>query len=165
MDSMVIRELQKHFPARTLEWLNALTIFCWGAYAVLRPEVFNEPAAAGFVYLVPHNPAGTWGLVTILMGIIQAAALVVNGAYHRSPLWRLAMSAGSAAMWSFVTWGFYVGGRPTFALVVYPCVLVLGNMISAYRASCDAVIADHTWRVSGAKKRGSTSGYVALQRG
>jgi len=158
---MIIRELPKHFSARVPEWVNCVTIGSWGTYAILHPLAFNEPGLAGFRALAPTNPASTWGLITLLMGLIQLTALIINGSYHRSPIWRLAMSLGSAAVWFTIVMCFWITGRPSFALVMYSSAVAI-NLISAYRATCDAVIADASWRAAGAGSRGKPSSYSSV---
>jgi hypothetical protein len=153
---MLIKELQRHFPARMPEWTNALTMFCWGAYILLHPGIFTNPTYGVFVQLAwtaadmparVHIAENLWGLVAVWVGMLRAGALFVNGAYYRTPLIRVLTSAVSAFVWVQIVIGLWRLGQPSLELVLYSSAVVL-DLISAYRASCDAATAELTRRGS-----------------
>lgn len=143
---MLIVQLKKHFPARWPEWFMAGMSFMWGAYISLHPELFEQPATAivlaGMKQMAGNfPPAAIWGLSTVTLGLIRAAALFVNGAYTRTPMIRLGMSFASAFVWTQVFIGLYKSGVPNMGLVVY-AGLVMMDIVSAWRAATDTVFAE-----------------------
>lgn len=168
---MLIKELQRHFPARLPEWTNAFTMFAWGAYILLHPGIFatNEMYQA-FVEMAwvgedganrAHVAENLWGLVTVSVGMLRASALFINGAYYRTPAIRVVTSALSAFVWVQIVIGLWHFGQPSTGLVMYSSAVVL-DLISAYRASCDAATAELTRRGNvGGVTRGKLGGYSA----
>src|SRR6185369_2352575 len=155
---MLIRELQKHFPARLPEWWNAATMFAWGAYTLMHPGIFDQPYLQGLVALGGDSTAVAerfWGLVTITVGLVRGCALFVNGSWTRTPLIRLLASAASAFVWGQIVIGILQTGVYAHGLVMYSSALLL-DMVSAYRAGCDVATAELIRReaVSGTVKRG-----------
>lgn len=143
---MLIVSLKQHFPARLPEWYVAGVSFAWGAYLILHPEVFTQVATStilsGMATMAgDFPPAAFWGLCTVILGIIRAAALFVNGAYTRTPMIRVIMSFASAFIWSQVCIGLWKSGVPNTGLVVYGGLVVM-DLVSAYRATLDTVFAE-----------------------
>lgn len=168
---MLIRELKRHFPARLPEWANSFTMFAWGAYILMHPGIFaaNDLYEA-FVSMAWTHAIGemrvalaerSWGLVTITVGMVRACALFVNGSYSRTPVIRLMCSAVSAFVWAQVVIGLLNMGVPSTGVVMYSSALAL-DLISAYRAACDAVIANAQQRSVGAESRGKSDSYLPL---
>lgn len=156
---MILQSLKQHFPARAIEWLNAGALASWGLYVLLHPQMFTNPATrelfAGLTEItwgLTADPALLWGLTALLVGLARAVALFVNGAYGRTPLVRLGTSFASAFIWTQVIIGLMHSGVPNTGLVVYSW-LVVADIISAYRASQDAVYAEKqrrdSWEFSG----------------
>lgn len=169
---MLIRELQRHFPARLPEWANAFTMFAWGTYILLHPGIFasNElyQAFVSMAWTSAEGPARVamserlWGLITVWVGMLRACALFVNGSYWRTPTIRLICSGVSAFIWAQVVIGLLGIHVPSTGLVMYGSVLLL-DLISGYRAAVDAVIARDTRRNEwGAQKGGKSVGYPHL---
>lgn len=165
---MLIRELKRHFPARLPEWANSFTMFAWGAYILMHPGIFaTSDLYEAFVSMVWIDAVGetrialaerSWGLITVTVGLIRACALFVNGSYSRTPAIRLVCSAMSAFVWSQVVIGLLRMGIPSTGIVMYSSALAL-DLISAYRATCDAVIASEQQRSVRAKRRGKSDSY------
>lgn len=157
---MLIQELRKHFPARLPEWWNAGTMFCWGAYILVNPGIFNDNIFNGLVAIAsgwadtPDRLAAErlWGLITVTVGLTRGCALFVNGSYYRTPMIRLGCSAISAFVWLQVVIGLLMLPMPTTGVVIYCSAMGL-DLISAYRAAWDAAIAESTRR-AGAEARG-----------
>jgi hypothetical protein len=168
---MLIKELRRHFPARLPEWTNAFTMFAWGAYILLHPGIFaTNPAYEAFVAMAwtgaegaqrIHLAENAWGLVAVLVGMIRAGALFVNGAYYRTPVIRVLTSALSAFVWMQIVIGLWHFGQPSTGLVMYSSAVVL-DLISAYRAGCDAATAELTRRGNaGGVRHGKLGGLSA----
>lgn len=160
---MLIRELQKHFPARLPEWWNAAAMFAWGYYILTHVGALSNPAFAAFRDMASsHNPTLFWGCITLAVGTVRLAALFVNGVYSRTPVIRVVTSAASAFVWMQVVLGLLATGEPTPGVVMYGAAVAL-DLISAYRASCDAVIAIETKRSRRmGEKRGISGGYNSV---
>jgi len=145
---MLIQSLKKHFPARYPEWLNAGILTSWGGYIILHPQIFDEPPTSilfrglsDMVAYMGYTPGTVWGLGAFLIGLIQAFALFVNGAYTRTPIIRLITSFLSAFIWTQVVVGLIHSDLPNVGIVTYSW-FVISNLVSAYRAGMDAVYAE-----------------------
>jgi hypothetical protein len=144
---MLILSLKRHFPARFPEWHNAGILTTWGAYLVVNPEIMTSPATAalwtGLTDMTPigYSAAALWGMLALVVGLLRACALFINGAFTRTPMIRLAASFISAFIWTQVVIGLVKTGIPNTGLVVYSW-LVVADLVSAYRASCDMVYAE-----------------------
>lgn len=86
-------------------------------------------------------PAALWGLSAVVVSMIRASALFVNGAYTRTPLIRLATSFASAFVFTQVVIGLMKTGVASTGLPVYAGLVVL-DIVSAYRAATDTVYAE-----------------------
>lgn len=157
---MLISQLKYHFPARFPEWMNAGIMASWGAYVLLHQDIFTRPPTsylfAGLTNwsMAGYEPAAVWGVLTLVVGLIRACALFVNGAYSRTPVIRLATSAFSAFVWSQIVIGLWKTGIPNVGLVVYGWLVVI-DMASAYRAGLDAAMAEESRRASLQTREGS----------
>lgn len=145
---MLIVSLKKHFPARFPEWINSGILVSWGLYVALHPQLFTDPATATLfagmaemTWGLPYHPAALWGLTALLIGLIRACALFINGAYSRTPMIRLLMSFMSAFVWTQVVIGLMRSGVPNTGLIVYGW-LVVADVVSAYRAGMDLAFAE-----------------------
>lgn len=143
---MLIVQLKHHFPARWPEWFMAGMSFAWGVYVNLHPELFTQPTTAslfsGLAAMAGNfPPAALWGMSAIILGLIRATALFINGAYTRTPVIRLGMSFASAFVWTQVFIGLLKSGVPNPGLIVYAGLVVM-DIVSAWRAATDTVFAE-----------------------
>lgn len=163
---MLIVSLKQHFPARWPEWFMAGLAFAWGAYVSLHPQLFTNPATremlSGMAAMARNfPPSAVWGLSAVVLGVVRAAALFVNGAYTRTPLIRLLMSFASIFIWTQVVVGLVKSGIPNIGLVVYSGLIVM-DIVSACRASTDMVDAEKARHDSKQEqRRGRTAGIPA----
>lgn len=143
--AMLVMNLKYHFPARMSEWANAAILACWGAYLLLHPGLFDQPglniifAKMKEMVWFDMAPEAAWGFLAFLVGSARLAALLVNGAYSRTPVIRLVTAAASAFVWTQVVVGLFT--VPNTGLVVYPW-LVFIDLIAAYRAGTDMALAE-----------------------
>jgi hypothetical protein len=156
---MLIQSLKHHFPARLPEWQNAGWLTCWGVYVSLHPGMFTDPETSGIfsgmaalVAWTGMAPAGVWGVCAILVGMVRAAALFINGAYARTPIVRLIASAISAFVISQIVIGLVRSGVPNTGVVTY-FWLFLADIASAYRASSDIPVAEANRLKTGDRRR------------
>ena len=141
----MITSLRQHWPSRKMEWMNAFFLSSWGLYVLLHPELFSNPGTASLfggmsamVSDITDYPALVWGGVAFSASLVRAIALFVNGAYARTPVIRVATSFISMFIVTQIFFGLWQSGLPNTGLVVYPW-FILADMLSAYRASVDAV--------------------------
>lgn len=145
---MLIQSLKYHFPARLPEWFMALCFMVpWGIYTILHPHMWEAPATAamlrGMASMVDwtgYHPSAVWGLAAIIVGLVRAAALFINGAYARTPVVRLLASAVSAFLISQIIAGLIRADIATFGLVTYTTLFLL-DVASGYRAASDIPLA------------------------
>ncbi len=120
--------------------------FTWGIYVAFHPQLFTQAATrevmSGLTAMAGNfPPSALWGFSAVILGLIRAAALFINGAYTRTPMIRLGMSFASAFVWTQVCVGLIKSEVPNMGIVVY-AGLVLMDIVSAYRAATDTVFAE-----------------------
>lgn len=123
---------------RAVEYLLAWLMVGWGS-ALLLPG----PILVGDVYryLLVLAPEPVIGLFSITVGLIRIAALVINGAWRRGPLVRLA-GAALGLIWWVVLGQFYglavIQGAPPFPMLAFFPVFIFFEGYSGYRCGQDA---------------------------
>ncbi len=159
---MIIKSLRSHWPARKMEWMMTILVFQWGLYMLLHPGMFTDPATRQPLIILAQmaerygfDPATLWGGLALAMAVLRGAALLVNGAYARTPIGRLVAAFGSMFVFTQVSIALYRSGVPNLGLMVYPW-LVSVDLMSAYRAGEDAIIAESQRR----KQKGTISAAV-----
>lgn len=159
---LFIQSLRQHWPARKSEWFMSAVMTTWGLYVLLHPEMFTGPSTAmllsGLAMIsAPFaiDPAVFWGSVCFFVGLGRAVALFINGAWTRTPLIRVAASFVSMFIFTQIVIGLWDSGVPNTGLVIYPW-FVVADLISAYRAATDAVLAQKQ-RVVGKETRSVSS--------
>lgn len=142
---MIIRSFREHWPARKTEWMMSGFLLTWGLYVLFHPGLFTAPETAmlfsGLRAIsdpVTMYPALAWGGICVLVALNRAFALIVNGAWTRTPLIRLVASFLSIFIVTQIFIGLWKSGVPNTGLVVYPW-FVVADLLSAYRAAVDVV--------------------------
>lgn len=136
---MITVEMKRHFPLRAIEWWSAGLMATWGLYTLAIPGMYEvNPAMGGLLLFAPQH---VWGLVTLIVGSLRLAALIVNGFWHRTPAVRWVTSMLSALVWFLVT------SALVNAPVLNPGVIVYGwhiiaDIYSAFRSASDFVEAE-----------------------
>lgn len=164
---MIVQSLREHFPARLIEWFMAGLMVSWGLYVLGSPDMFTHPAERDiFAYMAAMSswtgiePSIVWGLGSTVFGAVRALALFVNGAYVRTPVIRVAMSFVSAFIWTQILLCIVYSGLPNPAVAVYSW-LVIADIVSAYRASKDAVLAEAQRRREKDKGTNRVAGFTS----
>ena len=146
---MLIKSLKTHFPARVVEWLMSAIMFSWGYYVVTHPQLFTSPGTrevfSGLAKVAEFfgQPPVTIGIMAIIVGLVRAGALFVNGAVTKTPFIRLVTAFGSAYIWTTILLGFGMTEVANTGLAIYPW-FVIADIVSAYRSGYDLVIAETT---------------------
>lgn len=120
--------------------------FSWGTYVAMHPGIFTDDATramfSGMAQMAGEfPPSALWGISGIVIGLVRAMALFINGAYTRTPLVRLLMSFASIFIWTQIVIGLIKSGVPNTGLVVYSGLVVM-DVVSAWRAATDMVFAE-----------------------
>ncbi len=145
---MIVESLRDHWPARKMEWMMTVLVFQWGAYMILHPDMFTNPATAmplaklsQWAEVWGADPSLFWGGMAVGMSLLRGAALFINGAYVRTPIGRLVAAFASMFIFTQVSMALWQSGVPNLGMMVYPW-LVAVDMLSAYRAGEDALYAE-----------------------
>lgn len=135
----MIYGISTHFPARFSEWLLSCILISWGASLL-----FMDPAKyelAVFTGLSQIASQAMWAVYAILVGMVRIAALIINGAYARSPWLRLIGAFIAVPVWANMTLGIMAEQVISTATGVYPW-LMFADIYNVYRAAQDARISD-----------------------
>ena len=128
-----------HGNSRTVEYLLALLLVGWGAtVACYSHTVLSGPTTKNLLMVAS---APTWAALALGVGLLRITALVINGAWQRTPLLRFA-GAAVGLMWWTTLGALYLdaimSGAPTFPnLSIYP-IFVFFEAYSCFRCGQDA---------------------------
>lgn len=125
-------------PTRAVEYLLAWCITCWSATIFLFAGTMDGPS---YLYIREVAAESVWGAFGIGFGVLRISALIINGAWRRTPLLRF-VGAMSGFMWWITIGGlFYLGvksgAQPFPMLGCYP-VLAFFEGYSCFRCGQDA---------------------------
>lgn len=149
---MLVASLGKHFPHRKMEWVLAGITSSWGLYTLLHPEMFTAPGSAamfaGLAAMTPFSfmPNVLWGAAALVVGVVRAIALYINGAHVRTPIIRAICAFVTMFVFSQIAIGLWQTGIANTGIVVYPW-LIAADMLSAYAAGKDAITAEAHRRI------------------
>lgn len=133
---MIIVEMKKHFQLRALEWWSSATLASWGLMALAIPDMFKDnPACAIFLDFAPQH---VWGIATFTIGMLRLAALLVNGMWHRTPMFRWVGAMLSTFVWFSISVTFIKSSIPNVGLAIYLWAM-FADMYSAYRSATDFI--------------------------
>lgn len=148
---MLIQSFQKHFNARRLEYVGAGFMASWGYYFVTHPQLMTDPTTApifdglrqvaGFF----GQPPQSIGVAALLTGTLRMVALIVNGAYEKTPLIRSVTAFASIFIWVSLAMGFWFNGLANPAIIIYPWLAIM-DALCLHSAGYDLVIAENNAR-------------------
>lgn len=126
----VAKGITEHFPARASEWGFAVLLIWLGDLFLRSPGMFeSSPNYDGLARLASNE--AVWGVVSIAVGLVRLAALVVNGTFANSWYGRWSPYVrGICAFLSFGVWfplfvGFYGAEKTVIVLGFVGCVLAI----------------------------------------
>lgn len=135
---MIVVRFQKTFPLRVSEWAMSAVLVNLGVLILCNPEVFEQPQHAAMARMAgPY----IWGWACLVMGVVRATALIINGAWRASPHIRALTAFLSCFIWLEITFGLASSQIVALSLAVYPWFLLL-DTYNVFRASSDARAAD-----------------------
>lgn len=127
---------------RAVEYMLTWLLVGWGITVLLPGDVMRGPTTKIFLGIATEM---TWGFIAVSIGGGRLIALVINGAWRRSPLLRFA-GASLGLMWwvglGTVYWIAVSRGDPPFPnLSIYP-IFVFFEAYSCFRCGQDAASQD-----------------------
>lgn len=135
---MLVRFLNAHAD-RSMEWFSASAMLVWclvlaqpGDTLTLSPS-FSEFVRSG---LTETRLAAIFGLV----GGARIVALIINGRWPRSPLFRMSGAMLGCMIWAQIAWLQYLGSAASGAIstgVGVYALLALADLANIYRAAFD----------------------------
>lgn len=138
----IIKSLRRHFDVRAVEWGMAGWAFTWGLMVLAYPSVFTQSSTGQMFSGIKDTVSWTGvheptliGVLFVVLGIVRAISLFINGAWRSSPLVRIIAAAVSAFFIMHIVIGF-AQGPPNTGTVTYTW-LFLADCLSAKRATED----------------------------
>lgn len=134
---LVQREMRYGHTRWAEIWL-ACVMTVYGGVLLVSGETFSLPSYRVIRAFVSEDVAG---LVAFLAGAARLLALWYNGRLRRSPLIRVAGSAGGFLFYTALTAGFILSAPPLSTGLIYG-VLAIAELHSSGRSARDAVAYD-----------------------
>lgn len=136
---MVVRFSRAHFYARLSEWFCAVLMIGMGVGSAMQPTLFaDNPSMAVFAGWAPQV---VWTVAWLSVGLIRLAALIINGAWRRSPHLRALTALVSLLVWFLLGFGILQLAIPSLGLSFYAPLFAL-DLVNVYRAMNDAGASD-----------------------
>lgn len=107
----------------------------FGVVLVMTPDLFQQPAWAGFRNIFPSE---AWlGWVMVSLGAARVMGLIVNGARkHVTPMIRQVSAGIGCLIWFGIVYGFATSGVVSTWLAIYP-LFGIGELVNIHRAAHD----------------------------
>lgn len=127
-----------HYQTRSVEYMLAWMMLAQGVIMIAPGNVLIGPTSIFFTFVMPEH---VWGIIAVKVGVGRLSALIINGAWHRSPLLRYAGAACGLIWWTVQGAIYWIavtkGGLPFPNLAIYP-VIVFFEAYSCFRCGQDA---------------------------
>lgn len=141
------KSLQTTFPTRAMEWFFALGLTSLGFCFWLTEDLFaSNPAWAGMARYADQE---TWMMGCFAIGITRLAALMVNGLYYRTPLFRSLLAFISCFFWWQIGYGLI--GNAGFAAAIVPWCFVFDGY-NALRVGRESGVSEYVYRMKKASE-------------
>lgn len=125
----LVNSISRYFyvhPERYVELQNALILLLLSVFVLSHPAKLEVSTAYDLFLVLGAEKSAVIFLMGVI-GVVRIAALIINGAWRRSPLIRGGCSIASAGMLIIVGFSFW------------PAIpLAITDVISAYKAGVDA---------------------------
>lgn len=107
----------------------------FGVVLVMTPDLFQQPAWAGFRNIFPSE---AWlGGLMVSLGAARVMGLIVNGARkHVTPMIRQVSAGIGCLIWFGIVYGFATSGVVSTWLAIYP-LFGVGELVNIHRAAHD----------------------------
>jgi len=113
--------IRLNYPDRRIEWFLGIVLLLWGCILQLNPDLFE--AGGSYGPLADLMPQPVWAALCLGAGAARIAALLINGAYRRTPHLRALTAFIACLFWYYISIGFYQSGAFSTGLAVYPVAL------------------------------------------
>lgn len=128
-------QITHRFGPRMTEWFMAFHTALFGFVLVLTPDLFDQPAWAGFRSLKLSEEFVGW--LMLVLGVARIVGLVINGARkHVTPMIRQISAGVGCLIWFGIVYGFASSGVVSTWLAIYP-LFGLGELVNIHRAAHD----------------------------
>ncbi|MET3925533.1 hypothetical protein [Devosia sp. 2618] len=128
-------QIQHRFGPRIMEWFMAFHTLMFGLVLLASPDLFNQPAWAGFRAVFPSGAALGW--IMVVLGVARIGGLIVNGARrHVTPMIRQVSAGVGCLIWFGIVYGFASSGVVSTWLAIYP-LFGIGELVNIHRAAHD----------------------------
>lgn len=124
------------YPDRMIEWLFSCMMISWGLWLLVPGwQTFANPQYRALA-LIAGEP--TWGIWSVMVGVVRAGALYINGSHWRTPLIRFICSSLGLIWWLTLIYLFLLSPQenPAAGFSWYP-VFVVFEGISCWRCAAD----------------------------
>lgn len=92
--------LAEKYPTRSVEYLLAWTLIVWSARVAWPGDVLAGPT---FRYLLALAPEPVWAAFGLVVGFVRVFALIRNGGWRRSPIFRFIGAMLGLNFWLILT--------------------------------------------------------------
>lgn len=136
----VLMDIQFYWRDRLFEWVMASAMIGFGVEIMIWPSTIQ---ASAFHHILNVISAPYMSFFFVFFGMLRVAALVANGNWPKhGPHFRAAGAGVAAMLWGQLGMSLLLlapvnHGIPSPGIPVY-AALVLGELVSAYRAITDA---------------------------
>jgi hypothetical protein len=127
--------VRHRFGPRTGEWLLAGHTVAWGYVLMAAPNLFDQPAWAGFRAIFGDETILGW--IMIFLGLLRFGGLVVNGARKDvTPAIRQVSAGIGCLIWVGISYCYASSAVMSTWLAIYP-IFAVGEVINIHRAAHD----------------------------
>lgn len=128
-------QIQHRFGPRMMEWFMAFHTAMFGLVLLTSPNLFVQPAWAGFRSIFPSEASLGW--IMVILGAARIGGLIVNGARkHVTPMIRQVSAGVGCLIWFGIVYGFATSGVVSTWLAIYP-LFGIGELVNIHRAAHD----------------------------
>lgn len=127
--------VRHRFGPRVGEWQLAVHTIGWGGVLLAVPDLFEQPAWAGFKAILIDQKILGW--VMVFLGLLRLGGLAVNGARKDvTPAIRQISAGIGCLIWVGISYCYASSAVMSTWLAIYP-VFAVGEIINIHRAAHD----------------------------
>ena len=130
---MLVVRLHKTFRERATEWVQSAMVTMWGMILLLSPGTFTHPFYQPLAGMLSEP---VWGWLSFIVGVASLVVLFINGAWRRTPAFRMVFSFVRVVIWAGLLMGALTIGWQSPAIATYAGLLG-HELICLYFASRD----------------------------
>lgn len=139
MTVLVVRFTREHFYARANEWFMAAMTLGLAVAMMLQPDLFSSNPV--FIVLGSWAPQDGWEAGLLGVALMRFGALVINGAWRRTPHLRGLSAFLTMFLWWLLSVSAFQSETSNLGVAIYPLFL-FADGFNVFRAMGDAGAAD-----------------------